>query len=75
MKRYLLLIITLFSVNASAQVTTVDSLEADYLNWYNKSPELDKICGTAVDRAYETILKDRKPQKVLSLRLLMEVLM
>jgi subtilisin family serine protease len=65
LKRYLLLIITLFSVNASAQVTTVDSLEADYLNWYNKSPELDKICGTAVDRAYETILKDRKPQKVI----------
>ena len=65
MKRYLIIFIALFTVNTSAQVTTVDSLEADYLNWYNKSPELDKVCGTAVDRAYETILKDKKPQKVI----------
>ena len=63
MNRYLIIFITLVTVNAYAQVTTVDSLEADYLNWYNKSPELDKVCGTAVDRAYETILKDKKPQK------------
>jgi subtilisin family serine protease len=65
LKRCLIILIILFSVNAYAQVTTVDSLESDYLNWYNKSPELDKICGTAVDRAYETILKDKKPQKVI----------
>ena len=65
MNRYLIIFITLFTVNAYAQVTTVDSLEADYLNWYNKSPELDKVCGTDVDRAYETILKDKKPQKVI----------
>ena len=65
MNRYLIILITLFTVNAYAQVTTVDSLEADYLNWYNKSPELDKVCGTAVDRAYETILKDKEPQKVI----------
>ena len=65
MKRYLIILIILFNVNTYAQVTTVDSLEADYLNWYNKSPELDKVCGTDVDRAYETILKDKKPQKVI----------
>ncbi|MBT6440394.1 MAG: S8 family serine peptidase [Flavobacteriales bacterium] len=65
MQRYLIILITLFTVNTYAQVTTVDSLEADYLNWYNKSPELDKVCGTDVDRAYETILKDKKPQKVI----------
>jgi subtilisin family serine protease len=65
LKRYLIILIILFNVNTYAQVTTVDSLEADYLNWYNKSPELDKVCGTDVDRAYETILKDKKPQKVI----------
>ena len=52
-------------MNSFAQVTTVDSLESAYLNWYNKSPELDAVCGTAVDRAYETILKDKKPKKVI----------
>lgn len=65
MKRSLIILIALISVTSFAQVTTVDSLESAYLNWYNKSPELDKVCGTAVDRAYETILKDKKPKKVI----------
>jgi len=65
LKRYLIILVALISVNTFAQVTTVDSLESAYLNWYNKSPELDEVCGTAVDRAYETILKDKKPKKVI----------
>ena len=65
MKIYLIILVALFSVNTQAQFTTVDSLESAYLNWYNKSPELDAVCGTAVDRAYETILKDKSPKKVI----------
>lgn len=65
MKSYLLILITFLNLSIFAQVATVDSLESAYLNWYNKSPELDKVCGAEVDRAYQTILKDRKPQKVI----------
>ena len=65
MKGILHLTVVLFSINSFAQVTTVDSLESAYLNWYDKCPESDKICGVAVERAYSTILKDKEPKKVI----------
>lgn len=46
-----------------AQVSTVDSLKQEYLNWYNMSPSSDSIMGTDVERAYATILKDKKTKK------------
>ncbi len=43
--------------------TTVDSLNKTYLNWYNLDPEIDKIQGASVDRAYKELLKDKSPKK------------
>lgn len=43
--------------------TAIDSLDADYLNWYNKDLKKDKILGASVDKAYADLLADRKPQK------------
>ena len=47
----------------SRGVTTIDSLDAKYLNWYNRSPSLDKIQGAATDQAYRELLKDKSPRK------------
>jgi len=43
--------------------STVDSLNADYLNWYNLDPELDNAQGVSVNRAYDELLKGRSPKK------------
>ncbi|MGK7394223.1 MAG: S8 family peptidase [Candidatus Cyclobacteriaceae bacterium M3_2C_046] len=43
--------------------TSIDSLNQSQLNWYNMDPEMNEIQGASVDRAYQEILKNRKPQK------------
>ncbi|MBL4625356.1 MAG: hypothetical protein JKY42_09495 [Flavobacteriales bacterium] len=47
------------------QVSTVDSLPKENLNWYSKSPKLDKIQGVGVNRAYAELLKDKKSKKTI----------
>jgi len=44
-------------------VSTVDSLDKSYLNWYNLDPAKDKTAGAAVNRAYNDFLKDKTPKK------------
>jgi subtilisin family serine protease len=39
-------------------VSTIDSLDKTYLNWQNRSPFLDAIEGSSIDRANEEILKN-----------------
>jgi subtilisin family serine protease len=44
-------------------VSTVDSLDKNYLNWYNLDPARDKAAGASVNRAYSDFLKDKAPKK------------
>ncbi|MBL7834150.1 MAG: S8 family peptidase [Cyclobacteriaceae bacterium] len=48
-----------------AQVSSVDKLDANNLNWQNRDPEKDKTAGTSVDKAYSTLLADKKPKKTI----------
>ena len=63
----LLVVLSFFLVqNLYAQgkgVSTVDSLDKSYLNWYNLDPVKDKTAGVAVNRAYSDLLKDKTPKK------------
>ena len=47
----------------SRGVTTIDSLDVKYLNWYNRSPVVDKVQGAATDQAYREFLRDKSPRK------------
>jgi subtilisin family serine protease len=44
-------------------VTSISSLDSKSLNWYNKSPEMDKIQGAEVNRCYSELLVNRMPKK------------
>lgn len=44
-------------------VSTVDSLEQLYLNWYNLDPESTTVQGAQVDKAYKELLEGKLPQK------------
>jgi len=44
-------------------VSTTDSLDQKYLNWYNLSPEKDKNQGASVNQSYNEILKNKTPGK------------
>jgi subtilisin family serine protease len=46
-----------------AQVSSVDKLEAKYLNWYNLDPGIDKVMGTGVTRTYNELLAGRPAKK------------
>jgi subtilisin family serine protease len=63
----ILVILSLFPaqiINAQGKgVSTVDSLDKSYLNWYNLDPRNDKTAGAAVNRAYIELLKDKTPKK------------
>lgn len=62
----LLALLLLFPYSLSfGQVSTVDSLPKENLNWYNLSPKNDKIQGVGVDRAYSELLKDKKSKKTI----------
>ncbi len=50
----------------STPVSTVDSLDQSFLNWFDKSPAKDKIEGAAVDRTYEKLIGNQPArQKVI----------
>ncbi|MEQ9288502.1 MAG: S8 family serine peptidase [Cyclobacteriaceae bacterium] len=58
--------LSLISVpQAMSQVSTVDSLETEYLNWYNQDLAIDKIHGTSTERVYSELLKNRQPKKTI----------
>lgn len=46
-----------------AQVSTVDSLPAEQLNWYNLDPDNTKTPGVSVDRAYSELIAGKKAKK------------
>ena len=60
----LLSVVCLPIVNAQEKgVSTVDSLNKHFLNWYNLDPVKDKIQGASVNRAYTDILMHKSPRK------------
>jgi subtilisin family serine protease len=63
----LILVLLVFlaqKLNAQGKgVSTVDSLDKNYLNWYNLDPAKDKAAGAAVNRAYNDLLKFKMPKK------------
>ena len=65
MKKLLaLLLLSPYSLSFG-QVSTIDSLPKENLNWYNLSPKNDKIQGVGVDRAYSELLKEKKSKKTI----------
>jgi subtilisin family serine protease len=57
-----------FNIYASCQtdgVTTIDSVDGKYLNWYNLDPKSDKIMGGSVDRVYQDLIANREPGKTI----------
>ncbi|MFH1319968.1 MAG: S8 family serine peptidase [Bacteroidota bacterium] len=47
----------------SNPVSTLDSLDITYHNWYNMDPNLNNIQGTGIDRAYSELLNDKRPKE------------
>lgn len=57
---------TLFaSSSVFGQYSTVDSLDAQYLNWYEKSFKEDKILGVGSEKAYNELLKGKETKKTI----------
>lgn len=56
-----LLSLALYSQNGG--VSTIDSLDKKYLNWYNLSPASDKDQGASVTQSYSELLKNKTPGK------------
>jgi subtilisin family serine protease len=63
----ILLSVLLFNINLrnspaqSSSVSTADSLDKTYLNWYNLDPKTDHVQGASVNRAYNELLKSKAP--------------
>lgn len=62
-KYFFLLFLVLSEYQLYSQVKSVSELEAQYLNWYNRDHEIDKIGGISVDKAYQNLLLDKKTKK------------
>jgi len=57
---------TLFaSSSVFGQYSTVDSLDAQYLNWYERSFKEDKILGVGSEKAYNELLKGKETKKTI----------
>ncbi|MDA9563971.1 S8 family serine peptidase [Flavobacteriales bacterium] len=65
MKNFLTVFLITCISSVFAQVSTVDSLPPENLNWYGKSPSIDKIQGVESDRAYKELLKDKTSKKTI----------
>ena len=66
MQKTLSFIILLFTVSfIFGQESDITKLDANYLNWQNKDLQADTVIGTSVDKLYNTVLKDMKPQKTI----------
>lgn len=58
----ILMLLTFAAYTQPESVSTVDSLDKQYYNWFNLSPD-EKIQGSWADKAYNELLKDRQPAK------------
>ena len=56
------MLLTFAAYTQPESVSTVDSLDKQYYNWFNLSPD-EKIQGSWADKAYNELLKDRQPAK------------
>ena len=66
MKRIkLLFLFVIFSVYVVAQEKKADDFEKKYLNWHQKEPQKDKVMGTSVDKLYNELLNEIKPEKTI----------
>lgn len=53
------------SYSQSLPVSTIDSLDIRNLNWYNLDAKDDNVEGASVYKAYNELLKDKKPAKTI----------
>lgn len=60
-----LVVVLLFNSNLHAQrgVSTVDSINKKYVDWYNLDSKSDKVSGVSVDKAYNELLKGKSAKK------------
>lgn len=66
MKTSLCTLLLIFSfLSLSAQVNSVDKLDAQYLNWYNLDVDADNKGGTSVNKAYEKLLAGKQSKKTI----------
>lgn len=66
MKQLTIILLVAISFTATAQprgISSIDSLDKAYINWYNLSPVIDKIEGAAVEQSYTQLLNSRTPAK------------
>lgn len=66
MKLFLFTTLFLLSLALYSQhkgVSTIDSLDQKFLNWYNLQPADDKNQGASVTRSYAELLKNKTPGK------------
>jgi len=65
--KYFLLVILVFSFNSMFSqprgVSTTDSLDQKYFDWFNSSPANGQNQGASVNRSYTELLKNKKPGK------------
>ncbi|MDP4266021.1 MAG: S8 family peptidase [Bacteroidota bacterium] len=60
------MIITIFVFTGTLKaqiVRTVDSLDQNLLNYYNRDSKIDKVAGVSVYKAYSELLKDKKSKR------------
>ncbi|TLX74401.1 peptidase S8 [Labilibacter sediminis] len=61
MRKFLVFIgILCLSQIVYSQGKTIDELNPEFLDWFNKDFDDDKIMGSSVDKTYELLLKDKK---------------
>jgi len=62
-----LVVVLMFSSNLHAQrgVSTVDSLNKKYVNWFNLDSKSNKVAGVSVDKAYKELLKGKTSKKTI----------
>jgi subtilisin family serine protease len=46
-----------------AQTKSVDKLDQEYLNWFNKDRNDEQIMGININKAYQELLNNKKPKK------------
>lgn len=54
-----------FFAHVEAQVKSVDSLDARYLNWHNLDNTANNTMGTGVNKAWSELLSNRKAKKTI----------
>ncbi len=55
--------VILFNTTLPAQ--SMEDIDPELVNWYNKDYEEDNVVGVSVDKAYRELLANKKPKKVI----------